>query len=760
MIESKIVAGRHRKTARDLLQARVKDLIDAALAAYQAGDSKSAIVKLRHARALDPHSDTAKSHLEIIEESVAMLRGELPDAGRAASESFPLESLPPTTEDLEMVGPAIDDGMLIDLSGMGNRQGSNDTVRLDTSWLQNDEVESLPPPPTTEESLAEDLMAVASGLDDIGSSPADEEGSEGESLDVVEGAPGRSRALAQGSEAGISKWQDSSDAAPSEAMPRSTMLGLLEPDAARQPGPREDGHRPLPNQVTRVTTVNLRSDGNWDGALGTFSKNVRIEDVHDSRATEVMRPMHEDFVTSETVELREAPLSDSEEIPSGVNGDADRQEAASEPMSVQAPSVESSTSSVPEQIDEQGAGVGDTQPMVNDPTLHGISVNSDESPIGESLDGGTPTDETPTDETEIGESPIDETPTGESPIDESPTGESLTDESFTGDSSTGDLSTGESPRRESVDGQWGPVPPVIIEEPASDGVSLSKMELFPVDAPVGQVSSQLGNPNAFAHFGHPVASWTDDAEREDTEERTADSVDPMADDSGIAYGEDDERDDAGDTEGDTDEAAITEERFFLHNEPSELDDGQIRVTEEQDSTYAEVLLAEMDSEPHVASVVAPVVAPVVTPAVASAVSSGAEVSEDPEDTVRRQIQWFIDRATEHLGNGDHAAALQAIESAMNEEPDSAAAQKAIHDRYDQVIAVFLQYLGGPEQVPTVVMSPAEYQRHVFDHRIAFLLSRIDGVLSIEELLDISGMPPLEAYRHLCHLLRNGVLTLR
>ena len=42
-------------------------------------------------------------------------------------------------------------------------------------------------------------------------------------------------------------------------------------------------------------------------------------------------------------------------------------------------------------------------------------------------------------------------------------------------------------------------------------------------------------------------------------------------------------------------------------------------------------------------------------------------------------------------------------------------------------------------------------------RAAFLLSRIDGLLSIDEILDVCGMPRLEAYRYLCQLFLRGIL---
>jgi len=47
-----------------------------------------------------------------------------------------------------------------------------------------------------------------------------------------------------------------------------------------------------------------------------------------------------------------------------------------------------------------------------------------------------------------------------------------------------------------------------------------------------------------------------------------------------------------------------------------------------------------------------------------------------------------------------------------------------------------------------------------DPRQAFLLSRIDGMSSVDDLLDVSGMPRLEALRCLALLVRRGVVTMK
>ena len=47
-----------------------------------------------------------------------------------------------------------------------------------------------------------------------------------------------------------------------------------------------------------------------------------------------------------------------------------------------------------------------------------------------------------------------------------------------------------------------------------------------------------------------------------------------------------------------------------------------------------------------------------------------------------------------------------------------------------------------------------------DPRAAFLLSRIDGNLSVDDLLDVSGMPRLEAMRVLALLVRRGIVVMK
>ena len=47
-----------------------------------------------------------------------------------------------------------------------------------------------------------------------------------------------------------------------------------------------------------------------------------------------------------------------------------------------------------------------------------------------------------------------------------------------------------------------------------------------------------------------------------------------------------------------------------------------------------------------------------------------------------------------------------------------------------------------------------------DHRAGFMLSHVDGVSTFEEILDVSGMPTLEALRIIVELLEQKVIVIR
>ncbi len=142
------------------------------------------------------------------------------------------------------------------------------------------------------------------------------------------------------------------------------------------------------------------------------------------------------------------------------------------------------------------------------------------------------------------------------------------------------------------------------------------------------------------------------------------------------------------------------------------------------------------------------------------IDEGAPEDEAEDDRIRRRVAALIDRAQAAMSQGHASTAVVAVDLALDEKPESAIAQKIIHRHRDLLFEVFEAYVGDSNAMPTVALPAHEIALQELDSRAAFLLSRIDGTLTFEEVLDVAGMARLEAYRHLCRLLLRGILEVR
>ena len=71
----------------------------------------------------------------------------------------------------------------------------------------------------------------------------------------------------------------------------------------------------------------------------------------------------------------------------------------------------------------------------------------------------------------------------------------------------------------------------------------------------------------------------------------------------------------------------------------------------------------------------------------------------------------------------------------------------------------LRALGGPDAVPRPTVSGAGLRALALDHREGFLLSRIDGRTSLDEILDVAGVERGEALDLLLALREKGAIAL-
>lgn len=131
----------------------------------------------------------------------------------------------------------------------------------------------------------------------------------------------------------------------------------------------------------------------------------------------------------------------------------------------------------------------------------------------------------------------------------------------------------------------------------------------------------------------------------------------------------------------------------------------------------------------------------------------APSSPSPDDTPLREMR-------ERFSLGDYSGALVVAESILEEEPDNGEALRLAENCRDVLQQMYVARLGSLERVPFVAVPREQLRWLSIDHRSGFVLSHVDGVSSLEQILDVSGMPSLDALRILYELVQQRVIGIR
>jgi len=113
---------------------------------------------------------------------------------------------------------------------------------------------------------------------------------------------------------------------------------------------------------------------------------------------------------------------------------------------------------------------------------------------------------------------------------------------------------------------------------------------------------------------------------------------------------------------------------------------------------------------------------------------------------------------ERYAVGDFTGALVMAEAALEADPGDQEARRYVSTCRDILQQMYTARLGSADLVPRVTLSSDQIRWLTLDHKSGFLLSCIDGYSTIDEILDVCGMPPLDALRILCDLLQQNVIT--
>ncbi len=114
---------------------------------------------------------------------------------------------------------------------------------------------------------------------------------------------------------------------------------------------------------------------------------------------------------------------------------------------------------------------------------------------------------------------------------------------------------------------------------------------------------------------------------------------------------------------------------------------------------------------------------------------------------------------ERYALGDFSGALTIAEGILEDDAGNGDVQRYAESCRDVLLQMYTARLGALDQVPTVAVPQEQLRWLTLDHRAGFLLSHVDGVSSLEEILDISGMAHLEAMRIIYDLIQQRVIVL-
>ena len=108
---------------------------------------------------------------------------------------------------------------------------------------------------------------------------------------------------------------------------------------------------------------------------------------------------------------------------------------------------------------------------------------------------------------------------------------------------------------------------------------------------------------------------------------------------------------------------------------------------------------------------------------------------------------------------DLTGALRHAELILGRHPEHEPAQRCAANCRARLLQLYSSKIGRLDRVVILALGDSQLRWLGLDHRSGFLLSRIDGFSSVDELLDVCGMPRLEALKTLADLLERGAIRL-
>lgn len=115
---------------------------------------------------------------------------------------------------------------------------------------------------------------------------------------------------------------------------------------------------------------------------------------------------------------------------------------------------------------------------------------------------------------------------------------------------------------------------------------------------------------------------------------------------------------------------------------------------------------------------------------------------------------------DRISLGDYSGALDIAEKLLAIDSSDVGVRACAETCRSVLRQMYSARLGPLDRVPVVMVPRDQFRWLSIDHRAGFVLSLIDGVSTLEMLLDVSGMPELDALRILSDLAQQRIISFR
>lgn len=129
-------------------------------------------------------------------------------------------------------------------------------------------------------------------------------------------------------------------------------------------------------------------------------------------------------------------------------------------------------------------------------------------------------------------------------------------------------------------------------------------------------------------------------------------------------------------------------------------------------------------------------------------------------SVRQDLPPTEEEMNERVALGDYTGALAMAEQLLAASPDNANVASVAENCRTVLRQMYIAKIGPMDHVPMVMVPRDQLRWLSIDHRAGFVLSLVDGVSSLEMILDVSGMPELDALRILTELAQQRIIAFR